>query len=229
MAEYRMTYLDAKKFIEDCADKSSNPELIRSHSPEILAALTAKNCDDQEINEGSLNATVTLWKNEIGNPSKALLGTKYFSIKSSVIELVEGMITSGIMDTIILNCLSDSTCIFQGITLGTASSLVITLVHILKSASDLEDHDFCVYMQVTTHFGEYQEFTRDDLLRWFPHEPNTTCNMHNSKWDCECYTEDDKCEMLKNSHLDCALSSLKEKRILNTKRRDGKDYYSFIQ
>lgn len=55
MAEYRMTYLDAKKFIDDCADKSSTPELIKSHSPEILAALTAKTSVDCGMNEKSLD------------------------------------------------------------------------------------------------------------------------------------------------------------------------------
>lgn len=96
MAEYRMTYLDAKKFIDDCADKSSTPELIKSHSPEILAALTAKTSVDCGMNEKSLDETVTLWKNQIGNPSELYLGIKaIFQFKSSMIELVEGMAGSG--------------------------------------------------------------------------------------------------------------------------------------
>lgn len=118
MAEYRMTYLDAKKFIDDCADKSSTPELIKSHSPEILAALTAKTSVDCGMNEKSLDETVTLWKNQIGNPSELLLGTKYFSIKSSMIELVEGMAGSGILDLIISNCVAGVPFSFQGITVG---------------------------------------------------------------------------------------------------------------
>lgn len=180
MAEYRMTYLDAKKFIDDCADKSSTPELIKSHSPEILAALTAKTSVDCGMNEKSLDETVTLWKNQIGNPSELLLGTKYFSIKSSMIELVEGMAGSGILDLIISNCVAGVPFSFQGITVGAIANLVITLEHIFKAASDLEDHDFCVYMQATTHFREYREFTHDDLVHWFPDEPDNICNMHNS-------------------------------------------------
>lgn len=53
-------------------------------------------------------------------------------------------------------------------------------------------------------------------------------NMHNSTWDCEYYINDDKCDMLKNGHLDCALASLKGKGILSLKRKNGKDYYSFV-
>lgn len=228
MAEYRMTYLDAKKFIDECADKSSTPELIKSHSPEILAALTAKTSVDYGMNEKSLDETVTLWRNQIGNPSELLLGTKYFSIKSSMIELVEGMAGSGILDLIVSNCVAGAPLVFQGITVGTIANLAITLEHIFKVASDLEDHDFCVYMQATTHFREYREFTQDDLLRWFPNEPDNICNMHNSTWDCEYYINDDKCDMLKNGHLDCALASLKGKEILSLKRKNGKDYYSFV-
>lgn len=52
--------------------------------------------------------------------------------------------------------------------------------------------------------------------------------MHNSTWDCEYYINDDKCDMLKNGHLDCALASLKGKGILSLKRKNGKDYYSFV-
>ena len=229
MAEYRMTYLDIKNYVEECADKSSASELIREHLPEILAAVTAKANDDQEISKVVLNDTVTLWRNQIGSPSEIVLGTKYFSIKSNIIELIGAMISSGIMDTVILNCLSGSECIFQGITMGAVTGVASTLIQILKSASNLEDHDFCVYMQATTHFREYKEFTKDDLLQWFPHKPNTTCNMHNSKWDCEYYTEDEECEMLQDGHLDFALASLKEKKILDAKRKDRKDYYSFVK
>lgn len=94
------------------------------------------------MNEKSLDETVTLWKNQIGNPSELLLGTKYFSIKSSMIELVEGMAGSGILDLIISNCVAGVPFSFQGITVGAIANLVITLEHIFKAASDLEDHDF---------------------------------------------------------------------------------------
>lgn len=153
MAEYRMTYLDIKNYVEECADRSSNPELIRKHLPEILAAVTAKANDDQEISKVVLDDRVTLWRNQIGSPSEAVLGTKYFSIKSNIIELIGAMISSGIVDTVILNCLSGSECIFQGITMGAVSGVASTLIKILKSASNLEDHDFCVYMQGQHIFG----------------------------------------------------------------------------
>lgn len=78
------------------------------------------------------------------------------------------------------------------------------------------------------HTLENREFTHDDLVHWFPDEPDNICNMHNSTWDCEYYINDDKCDMLKNGHLDCALASLKGKGILSLKRKNGKDYYSFV-
>lgn len=228
MAEYSMTYADAKSFVSDCINNSPTPENLEPHKVEILAALTMRTADIGDNISGELRESLELWENQVGNPSKLLLGTRYFSVKSSVIKLVESMITSGLMDLVISNIQAKVPNPMYGMTIGVGSAVVLGLADIFKSASELQDHDFCVYMQAVTHFHEHKRFQKSDLLEWFPHGEKKECNMHNSKWECEYYMDDDSCSMLKLDNLDKALKSLEEKKLIKPEHENRQYYYSFV-
>lgn len=222
MAEYNMTYEEIQEFVDDCIKKSQNAYNLNLHRSEILAAITARDENDRE-NYTSIKESIELWENQVGAPSELLLGTRYIVIKDSVITFIQAALTSGLIDAIIANPQNP----MSGITVGVASGVVFALIEIFKSVSELEDFDFCVYMQAVTHYRAHREFTQDDLEQWFPHGSDTSCNMHNSKWDCEYLMPGDSCSMLQQNHLKEALDSLCGKCLLTPKRKKAKRTYAF--
>ena len=222
MAEYNMTYEEIQEFVDNCINKSQDVNILNLHRSEILSAITARDENDRE-NHTSIKESIELWENQIGAPSELLLGTRYIVIKDSVITFIEAAFTSGLIDAIIENPQNP----MSGVTVGVASGVVFALIEIFKSVSELEDYDFCVYMQAVTHFRAHREFTQSDLEQWFPHGSDTNCNMHNSKWDCEYFMPDDTCSMLQQDHLKEALDSLCRKNLLTSKRKEMKWTYTF--
>lgn len=222
MAEYNMTYEEVKELVDNCISESEDADILKLHRSEILAAITARDEDDR-VNHASIKESVELWENQIGAPSELLLGTRYIVIKDNVIRFIEAALTTGLIDAIITNPQNP----MSGITVGVASGIVFALIEIFKSVSELEDYDFCVYMQAVTHFRAHREFTQSDLEHWFPHEGDMTCNMHNSKWDCEYLMDDDTCNMMQRDDLKEAVDSLCRKNLLTAKRKEAEWIYKF--
>lgn len=217
MAEYNMTYDELKGFVEDCIDNSENKPHLIEYKAAILAALTA---NVNNSNPMEMEDMLSLWKNQIGKPSELLLGTRYIRIKDSMMAFIGAACSSGLVDALI------SANPVAGITVGVVSGVVGSLIDLLTSVSNLDDLDFCIYMQAVCHFKTYKFFSKNDLLDWFPHGENLTCNMHNSKWDCE-FFENGKCSILTNGGIDKALDSLMGKGLLNRERRDKQYFYKF--
>lgn len=222
MAEYNITYEEIQEFVDEYINKSQDSENLKLHRSEILAAITARDESDREDNT-SMKETIELWENQVGSPSELLLGTRYIVIKDSVIKFIKMALTSGLIDAIVKNPQNSMT----GLTVGSVFGIVFSLIDIFKSVSELEDFDFCVYMQAVTHFREHREFTVNDMKQWFPHGSNINCNMHNSKWDCEHLLNDDTCNMLQRDYLKEALDSLCRKNLLTFKRKDAEWTYAF--
>lgn len=213
MAEYNMTYDELKGFVENCID---NPEShLTDYKAAILAAVTT---NVNNSNPGETGEMLSLWENQIGRPSELLLGTHYIRIKDSMLAFIEVACSSGLVDALIApNPVSGITVAY-----GVAHSLV----KLFASVSKLNDLDFCIYMQAVCHFKAHKLFSKDDLLDWFPHGENLTCNMHNSKWDCE-FFDNDKCSILADGGIDKALVSLIEKGLLNQEHKDEQYFYKF--
>lgn len=213
MAEYNMTYNELKGFIEDCIDNSEN---LLEHKAELLVALTTNvNSNSEEIED-----MLSLWENQIGRPSELLLGTRYIRIKDSMLAFIGAACSSGLVDVLI------SANPVAGITIGIASGVVCSLIELFTCVSNLDDLDFCIYMQAVRHYKAHKYFSKDDLLDWFPHGENSICNMHNSTWDCE-FFENDNCSILAGGGIDEALDSLMGKGLLERERRDRQYFYKF--
>lgn len=221
MAEYNMSYEEIKKFVEDCINKSPDSVHLHAYQSEILAAITARDEMDR-VDNATILESIELWKNQIHTPSSLLLGTRYISIKDSVINFIKAALTSGLVDAII----SDPQNPMTGISIGVASGIVFALIDVLKSVSELNDFDFCIYMQAVKHFRTHEEFTINDLRQWFP-KNDFKCNMHTPKWDCEHFIKDNICDMLEGNHLEEALKSLCDKNILIKRIENGNITYFF--
>lgn len=217
MAEYNMTYDELKSFVEDCIYNSESKTRLTEHKAVILAALTA---NVNNSNPVEMEDMLSLWENQIGRPSELLLGTRYIHIKDSMLAFMGAACSSGLVDALI------SANPVAGITVGVVSGVVCSLIELLTSVSNLDDLDFCIYMQAVCHFKAHKLFSKDDLLDWFQHRENLTCNMHNSKWDCE-FFENDKCSILADRGIDKALDSLMGKGLLNRERKDKQYFYKF--
>ncbi|MCD7955066.1 MAG: hypothetical protein LUG93_04780 [Lachnospiraceae bacterium] len=233
MAEFFMTYENVVSFLDDCIEQSPDPEILREHKTEILAAVTARDesvRDERKAVEDSLQ----LWENQTSSPSELLLGSHYIVIRDIVIEFIRAASGSGFLGQLIQNVLSHENgieCdIGTGVTIGAAA--VFFIMDTFKSVAALDDFDFCVYRQAVVHFAR-KDFTEEDMRKWFPGEEHLTCNMHDSRWDCTHLMEEDICDMLsqaadkQNDNLKQAIKSLLEKKILTVNYINGVEHYSF--
>lgn len=109
------------------------------------------------------------------------------------------------------------------LTVGTISPLVIALLNMFVKASNLNDFDFCLYMQAVTHFYEKREFTYDDILDWFQRPNNTSCNMHDSRWQCTHLNDHDECGVL--PEIKNIIRSLYDKGILEYRYKGKTKFY----
>ena len=217
MAEYNMTYEELKNYIDECVEKSESKDDLLRYKAEILAALTT-NANNE--NSSKMKDMLSLWQNQIGTPSELLLGTRYIRIKDSMIAFIEGACSSGLVDVLI------SSNPVTSITVGVISGVMFSLIELFTSVSELNDLDFCIYMQAVCHFKRHKIFTKNDLLNWFPHGDNLTCNMHTSRWDCE-FFENDKCSIIASDGIEQALESLIEKNLLIKERKEKQNCYKF--
>lgn len=206
-----MSYDELQQFVDDAIENSNgNKENMILHKAEILTALTGVFSDELVANQKEQEQLIELWSNQQNNKSQLLLGKKHIRIHDGMLDFVEAFLTGGAFD-IVLEMVQGVT-FPAAFTVGAASSVVVALVHLFRGAATLGDFDFCLYMQAVTHFYEKKEFTKDDVISWYP--INGICNMHTNKWNCQHIEINDKCGV-KPDDVDWILSSLVDKQILD--------------
>lgn len=219
MAEYYISYSDLENVLSKFIAKSTNQEFLTEHKSEMLAALTG---NFEENNSDAVKNLVSFWENQIEEPAQLLVGRKYILMQSVLCDFLEMAITSGAVETMILFFMRSGNVFFP---LTGTLSIAFGLWKVFSSVKELDDDDFCVYMQTMTHYREYKKFTKDDLMLWFPNGNFPKCNMHNSTWNCEFLGRDDTCSMVCANNLDKSIKALIDKGLLvKEKVNDGIEY-----
>lgn len=211
MAEYYISYFDLEDFLTKLIDAEgvNNKQFLKRNKAALLAALTG---DFEDNSSSGVKNLVTLWHNFMSEPSQLRVCRKYIQIQSVLCDFLEIAITSGVIEYMMLYFVNPANAVFP---LTGALSIAWGLWKIFSSIKELNDRDFCVYMQATTHFHTHKEFTIDELKSWFPNKMPLTCNMHNSTWNCDYLKSDDSCSILCDQKLDDAVKSLLEKGLLD--------------
>lgn len=216
VAEYHMTYKEIASIIDEAIGTVEKQQILRAYQPAIMAAITG---DYEQDNLKEVPEVIALWENLIAEPSQLLLGTRYIRIQGTMIEVIKLALTSGFVDAMI-KLMSEGPV---GYSVSLGATVAITLYELFGKASKLEDDDFCIYLQATTHYHQHKAFTEDDLKDWFPHGGNTVCNMHNSTWRCDYLRDDDSCGIDRQKIQD-AVKSLMAKGILEREKGDDNKY-----
>lgn len=220
MAEYHMTYEEISAIVDEALGATKNQGNLRTYQSAIMAAITG---NYEQNNYQEVPEMITLWENMIAEPSQLLLGTRYIRVQGAMIEFIKIALTSGLVDAIITHITEGS---LAGFSVSVGATVAIAIYDLFGKVSKLDDDDFCVYFQATTHFHEFTRFTEKDLLSWFPHGGNTVCNMHNSTWQCDYLLDTDTCN-IDSQRIQDAIKSLISKGILEREKDDGKYYFCF--
>lgn len=213
-----MTYEEIASIIDNVIGTVEKQEILRAYQPAIMAAITG---DYEQDNLKEIPEVIALWENMIAEPSQLLLGRRYIRIQGTMIEVIKLALTSGFVDAMI-EYLGGGPV---GFTVSLGTTVAIALYDLFGKASKLEDDDFCIYLQATTHYRQHKSFTEDELMDWFPHGENTVCNMHNSTWRCDYLRDDDSCG-IDRQKIQCAMKSLMIKGILE-REKDDENKYTF--
>lgn len=221
MAEYYISYKELEKLFDQYIAETPNNSLLLGHKAEILAALTG---DYEQGNWDSANEMISLWENQINKPSQLLLGSRYIRVQQIMLDFLKVSCTSGLIDALILYISQGS---FTGFTVSVGSGIAIALWELFTTVKKLDDWDFCVYMQATTHFREYSEFTIDELKSWLPSAERPICNMHNSTWDCDYLDVTGNCNLNQIDKIEKALKSLYDKGLLMPEKENHKYIFKF--
>ncbi|MDO5148813.1 MAG: hypothetical protein Q4D76_05405 [Oscillospiraceae bacterium] len=226
MANYHITNSEFYDILKNINDVNNNDDL-NIEKQIVFSALFneySNNTDNYDVDDN-----IELWNNKMEAPSELLVGKKYILIKDSVLELVKTCISSGFVKRLIEDKGINNS--ITGITADVVRYVVVPLCDIFRKASKLEDNDFCIYYQAMTHNMHHSKdgFTIDDIKKWLPNSSNCTCNMHNSKWNCDYYEiQGDKCNFLDDEKINASISSLEKKSLLiKEKKQDGKYHYRF--
>lgn len=221
MAELFVSYGDLETLVDQYISECSDNQRLKDNKAEILTALT---CDFERNSNESIDNIISLWVNQIHEPSQILMGTRYIPISDVLLSFFRMALTSGFIDYVI-SFLSIGT--IPSVTVSVSSSVAYGLWDIFNSVKKLDDWDFCVYMQAVTHFSKFKEFDIDVLKSWFPHGIPQKCNMHTSNWGCEYLDSDDNCNIFSEEKIQEALNSLLRKGLLLPKRENNKTIYKF--
>ena len=221
MAEYYMSYKELEMLFDQyIAEIPDNVQLLE-HKAEILAALTG---DYEQGNGDSVKEMISLWENQISKPSQLLLGTRYIQVQQAMLDFLKVSCASGLIDALIIYITQGS---FAGFTISVGAGIAVALWELFATVKKLDDWDFCVYMQATTHFREHSEFTIDELKSWLPNVENPVCNMHNSTWDCDYLETTGDCNIIQTQQVEQALKSLYDKGLLMLRKDDHKYVFKF--
>lgn len=183
----------------------------------LLTALTMPENDFISDEDIALES-IQLWSQRIEKKSELLLGTKYISIKDTVINLLLAIISSGALEVIVQLALGNVTSAIS--VPSTLVGLVTAFRNIFKSASSLSDDDFCVYFQALIHNKKHKKFKFNELCEWFKACQNESCKIQQEKWDCA-FCKDGLCKITTDNIKD-AVKSLLNKKILISITKQGK-------
>ncbi len=221
MAEYYISYKELEELINEYIETSPEDSQLIEHKAELLAALTG---DYEQGDWDSAKEMISLWKNQINKPSQLLLGSRYIRVQQLMLDFLKIACTSGLIDALILYISQGN---LTGFTVSVGSAITIALWELFTTVKKLDDWDFCVYMQATTHFREHKEFTLDELKSWLPNGEHPACNMHNDTWECDYLKDDDTCGIFLEQKTEQALKSLYDKGLLMLRKDDHKYVYKF--
>lgn len=212
-----MTYNELQLFVKEAIDMTNgDKEELLQHEAEILTALTGVFSDELVANQKEQEQLIELWSNQQGNKSQLLLGKKHIRIHDGMLEFIKAFLVGGAFELVLE--ISKGLCFPSAFPVSTVSSIVLALVQLFRSAATLDDYDFCLYMQVVTHYYEKKRFTKDDVISWYP--ISGVCNMHTDKWNCKHAGANDICGVTLDD-IDWILNSLVEKKILDRKQNEN--------
>lgn len=221
MAEYYISYSEIAKIIDQFIDNTDNNNMLIKYKAEILAALTG---DFEQNKVETVDEMIFLWKNQIKKPSQLLLGSRYIRINKIMMDFLNVAFTSGFIDAIIVYSSQGK---FSGFTISVGATIAIALWDLFSNVKKLDDWDFCIYMQALTHYKNHHTFTIDELKDWLPKGDNAICNMHNNKWDCDYFQDDETCNLVSGGYIEKALKSLVDKGLLSLKKINHKYTFKF--
>ncbi len=222
MAEYYISYKELENLLDQYIAEVADSAQLVEHKAEILSALTG---DYEQGNWDSAKEMISLWENQINTPSQLLLGSRYIRVQQVMLDFLKIACVSGLLDAVIMYISQGN---FTGFTISVGSNIAVALWELFTNVKKLEDWDFCVYMQATAHFREYNEFTLEDLKSWFSDVGNPICNMHNNTWECDYLEENtDICKMIQEQAFEKALKSLYDKGLLMTRKENHKYVFKF--
>lgn len=224
MAEYQISYEDLEKIVDkSIANTNGNQRELEKHRIDILVALTGIFSEEISSNKKELEELTNLWTNRYEEKSQLLFGTKYIRIHDGMVDFLEAFITGGFFDSLLV-AIAETPRVAT-LTVGAVSSVVIAIVNIFVKAVELDDFDFCLCLRAMENYHIKKEFTDDDILEWFSNNRNNECSLHDDRWKCTHYEENDKCSIL-DGKISEVVSSLMDKDILDYKHEGKTKYYT---
>jgi len=220
MSEFYINYSEIEKFVDECINSTEDNERLKKRKADILVALTG----DLKNNNDEVKEMVSLWQNQQEKPSQLLLNNKYIRIDQVMMEFFKVACTSGLLDMFIEYFAHEEIPAF---TFATSTSVVFGLWDLFSSVSELNDWDFCVYLQAVKHHKKHKAFTFEELKSWLPSGEDAVCNIDTDIWECDYMGENKTCKILVDEKLEEALESLQRKGLLYSKKEDKRYTYRF--
>ncbi len=187
MGYYAVDIEYLNKFLEETIPKNSK---FKSMKEDIINIVFLDVDVSSNLHKGYTNG---YWSNESKDPSQLYLKDKKYHIrvKDLVLDFFKHIISGELLQAI-SELYSESQTevnVFKAATCGI--EVIVYIKHLLKDyIVKLDDKEYCIYLQLVTHFMEHKEFSIGDIKRWLPDQK---CNMH-TKWNCP-YRINDKCEI----------------------------------
>lgn len=151
------------------------------------------------------------WSDESDEPSQLYLRDtrRHIRIKDLVVDFF-GRVMSGELLNSFSNLFSEFNQGVNAVIFGING--ILYLNHLLKDYIVKLDDDieYCIYLQLITHYMEHKNFSLEDIHQWLPRE---ICNMH-TKWNC-CKNKNDEC-IITNNDISQAINNMVEKHILSS-------------
>lgn len=226
-AEYSMMCEELSDYVKECYGLGEDGSKLSESDLEkiscVLAALTG-NYDIHRLDlPKQTDNLICTWENELSvSKNEFVIGKHYIRISGILLFFISAAASTGLLDMGIQQFTAGTPILISA---SQPVNVVLGLVQWFQTVQDLDDDDFCVYMQAVTHSKQHKQFTENELLNWFPHGENQTCNMHNSKWDCAFLNRSDMCEIIAKDKLNDSIKSLEKKKLL--KSVTGSDMKTF--
>lgn len=140
-----------------------------------------------------------------------------------MVDFLEAFLTGGFFDCLLIA--TEETPTIRTLTVGAVSSVVIAIVNIFVKAVELDDFDFCLCLHAMENYHIKKKFTENDIINWFSNDRNNECSLHDNRWSCAHYEDNDICSIL-DGKLSDVISSLMDKGILDYAHEGNIKYYT---